>query len=106
MATQDEALQTGKQFLADLVAGKYEEAHKTFDKTMNEMMPVEGLKAAWEQIQFQAGVYKELVSSNVVIHEGHNVVLLTLGFERGRLLNRLVYDNQNKLAGMHFTPLE
>jgi hypothetical protein len=106
MATQDEALQKGEQFLNDVVAGKYQDAQKTFDHAMSEMMPVEGLQAAWEQIQVQAGKYKERVSSKVVTQDGHNIVMLTLRFERGQLVNRLIYDDKNQLAGMHFTPKE
>lgn len=104
MATQDEALEKGKQFVTDLVAGEYEKIYKTFDTAMSEMMPLEGIKAAWEQIQVQAGKFEELVGSKVGTQEGHNIVLHTLKFERGQLLNRLVYNGEGQLAGLHFAP--
>ena len=101
---QEQALEKGKQLLKDLVAGQYEAIHGTFDKAMSEMMPVEGVSATWAQIQLQAGKFQELVSSKVVTQEGHDIVLLTLKFERGSLLNRLVYSPEGKLAGLHFAP--
>jgi hypothetical protein len=106
MATQEQALEAGKALLNNLVAGKFEEIHKTFDQAMSEMMPMEGLKAAWAEIQVQAGKYEDLVGSKVATQDGYNVVLLTLKFERGKLLNRLVYNDKNQLAGLHFAPKE
>ena len=104
MATQEEALEKGKQLLKDLAAGNTKAVHDTFDKAMTEMMPLEGVAATWAQIQMQAGKYQELVEAKVVTQEGHFIVLLTLKFERGELINRLVYRPDGLLGGMHFTP--
>lgn len=107
MATQAEtALESGKTFLNQVVAGKYAEAASQFDKTMTEMMPVEGLKAAWEQVQVQAGKFHETLDSKVELQEGYGIVLHTLRFERGKLLCRLVYSGDNKMGGLLFAPAD
>lgn len=102
----DQPLAWGHALIDQLIQGQFEQAAQSFDATMSEVMPPEGLKAAWEQVQMQAGPFQQKLAATCQMEEGYHIVLLTLRFDRGNLLCRLVYDQQGKLAGLHFRPVD
>ena len=79
---------------------------KSFDETMVQAMPADALKSAWTQILTQAGAYQEQVRTTSETQEGYHIAQLTLRFERGDLLVRMIFNADGKLGGLHFRPAE
>lgn len=105
MATNTEpVIESAQQFIRQLQAGEFEQAATRFDKTMGEMMPLEGLKAGWEQVQMQAGPFQEALDATAESQDGYQVVVIKLRFEKGNVACRLVFDQAGKVAGMGFAP--
>ncbi|MBN1346059.1 MAG: DUF3887 domain-containing protein [Phycisphaerae bacterium] len=87
-----------------LAAGQLDEVVKDFNPEMKAQMPVEAIKAAWQAMTTQLGEFKGTDAGKVEPLEQLSLVTLPTRFAKGTLDARVVYDKQNKVAGLHFLP--
>jgi hypothetical protein len=83
---------------------KFEEATKSFDETMLKAMPADVLKSTWETIQSQAGEFKKQVRNRLESAEEYDTVIVSCEFARVKVDTRVVFDKQQKIAGLFFQP--
>jgi hypothetical protein len=91
-------------FIQQLVDGQFEAAVSTFDSTMTSVVPAAQLQTIWEQVQAQAGAYQLQMGSRVEKAGPYTAILVTTMFEHTPLDVKVVYDLEDKIAGLFFVP--
>lgn len=98
-----EARTKAEDLLGRLAARDFVGAAAAFDARMQEVVPVEALEHAWDQILREAGRFREVAQSEATAEEDALiVVVLRCAFDRGQLIGRLLFDEQGQVAGLHF----
>lgn len=96
---------TKAEALVDALAkGDYQAATKDFDATMKNALPAAKLADTWKQIQAQAGAYKGRGASRQDKEQGYDIVYVACRFEKVPLDAKVVFDSQQKVAGLFFQP--
>ncbi len=89
-----------------LIEQKFEEAFSQFDSTMTEQLPLEKLKATWLEIADAVGPFSKHLGTKIEKADQHDVVSVTLRFLKFTMDVRVVYDEQQRVAGLFFRPSE
>ena len=75
-----------------------------FDPTMMKALPEARLRAGWQDAVKQVGPFQKQLKARTVEQAGHRIVLVTCQFEHGALDVKVVYDGQNRVAGLWLVP--
>jgi dienelactone hydrolase len=86
------------------MAGDFEKAVQPFDETMKKAMSADRLKKVWEGVTGQQGSFKEVGGARTEAVQKYQVVFVTTEFERGKLDTKVVFDADNRIAGLFFVP--
>jgi hypothetical protein len=90
--------------LKNLQAGKFAEVVKEFDPKMTQAIPEERLRAVWEMMTAQFGAVKSIEERRSGELKGFQAVELILAFERERVVQRIVFGADGKIAGLSYNP--
>lgn len=93
-----------KQFIDLLAKGQYDSAAVHFDATMSKAMPAAKLKEVWQSLQAQMGAFKAAGGVRTEMIQIYHVVYVTCEFEKGKLDAKVVFNQQNQIAGLFFIP--
>lgn len=93
-------------FVAALVAEDFEAASGYFDADMLKAIPTDKLGDLWEQLLSQVGPYQNEISRKQETSEGYDVVIATVKFEKSPLNIRMVFNSDQRIAGLFFQPAE
>lgn len=94
-----------RTFVDFLVESKFEEACGMFNEEMAAAMSPAELKATWDKLIGQIGAFREVTESKVTKEGGHKVVDVTCNFAEGPINIRVVFDKEEKVAGLWFRPV-
>ncbi len=92
------------EFVAHLAAEEYEDAFAYFDATMAEALPLDDLILTWNTVQQQAGAYVEEVKQERETQNPYEIVIVTGEFAEAYIDIRIVFDGDEKIAGLFFQP--
>lgn len=95
-----------KTFVGLLVAGQFEEAHQMFNAEMAAAVPLAELEATWTGLLGQVGEFREITESKATEKEGHIVIDVVCEFANGPINVRVVFDAENKVAGLWLLPAQ
>ena len=90
--------------LKNLQDGKYADVVKEFNPVMLNAIPEEKLRAVWEMLTAQFGAVKSIDERRSGELKGYRAVELILSFERERVVQRVVFDADGKIAGLAYNP--
>lgn len=90
--------------LKNLQDGRYAEIVKDFNPAMVKAIPEERLRAVWEMLTAQFGAVKSIEERRSGELKGFRAVELILAFERERVVQRMVFDADGKIAGLAYNP--
>jgi uncharacterized protein len=98
--------QLGRTFTDELLTRAFDKVIEQFDSRMAAGLPREKLTALADGLNAQAGAFKAVESVNVEDLSTQNLhrVFLILAFEKGRLLETVVFNDDSKVVGLFFTP--
>lgn len=99
-------IDSAQTFLERLLNEDFEAAASGFDETMSRVMPAEKLQQTWETVLKQAGAFQERTGFRRERTGGYESVFLTCAFEKALLDIRVVFDAENRIAGLFFTPAQ
>ncbi len=91
-------------FIDLLAAGEYEKAVADFDATMTRVMPASKTREVWEQVLKQVGTFKSRLSVRAESAGIYDIILVTCQFAKTKLDVKVVFDPQQKIAGLFFVP--
>jgi uncharacterized protein len=94
----------GSEFVAHLAAGEYEEAFAYFDETMANALPLDDLILTWNSVQEQAGEYVGEATQERQTQTPYEIVIVTGEFADAYIDIRMVFDANEKIAGLFFQP--
>lgn len=100
----EQRTQQAKVFVALLAAGEFEKASDSFNGTMRKGLPPDKLKQVWQTIEGQFGKFKQTGDIRLETDGKFQSVFVTTEFERGTLATKVVFDAENKIAGLFFVP--
>ena len=83
--------------------GDYAAATSEFTEEMKKAAPAATLKDIWEQLLIQRGAFVQRSASTHTVVQGYQTVFVTCQFAKGELDAQVNFDNQGKIAGLHFT---
>lgn len=93
-------------FVNRLVLQKYEEASLEFDEPMNAMFNTEKLKETWEKYVQDAGSLIQINPTKTAKIDEYTTVLVQCEFQLLKINVQVVYNKQNQISGLSFTPIE
>ena len=89
-------------FIATLEKGDFDAARATFTPEMKQALPPKRLDALWRSVDSQHGDLRRPVKVKTEPIQGYTRVFVKCEFEKGMLYTIVVYDAQEKLAGLFF----
>jgi fermentation-respiration switch protein FrsA (DUF1100 family) len=87
-----------------LIAAKFDEAVTYFEKTVAAQMSSNRMQETWNALQGQVGAFKDIAGTRSDKQSGYNRVFVTCNFERAPVDVLVVYDKEEKIAGLFFRP--
>jgi hypothetical protein len=87
-----------------VVAGKYDQAVKSFDNTMSAQVTAARLQDMWNAINTQFGEFKDIKGTKASPYGEYIIVFVTCNFNNGALDIQLTFDAGRKIAGLYFRP--
>ena len=103
-APETDAVKTARQFAESLAKGKYDEAVKLYDEAMAKALPVDKLKATWEQVAASSGAFESLGEPAASKEGGYDVVIIPAKFKNASLNLRIVVNDKHQVAGFFIQP--
>lgn len=105
-ASAEDALTVkARALIAALDKGDFALAAKDFDATMSKVMGPDKLEAMWaKQLPAQVGRFKQQGPARREELQGYRIVLVTCSFEKTMLDARVVFDKEDRVAGLGFVP--
>lgn len=89
-----------------MAAGSFGQVVASFDQTMSKGLPVDKLAEVWQALEKQVGPYVEPVTTTMEMSGEYRVVTLVGRFAQAAIDIRIVFDTEEKVAGLFFKPSE
>lgn len=103
-----ERTELARQLVAHLAAGKFAEAVNHFDATMAKVLPAEKLQEVWQGVVAQYGRFEVAGEIQLeAVEQGgrkYHIVLVRCKFAAAPLRVKVVFDEEQKIAGLFFVP--
>lgn len=103
---EDELEQRGRHFVELLAQGRFEDAAASYDATMLRVLPPAKLSAVWDDVLQQYGAFQQIVEARSAPANAYTMVNVHVQFEKALLNFRVVFDKDQRVAGLFYTPLE
>jgi Protein of unknown function (DUF3887) len=103
--TKDAAVAKAESILKHLQDGKAADIVKQFDARLTSALPEAKLTDAWSALVSKFGAFKQIQERREGSFKERQTVELILVFEKDTIVNRVVFDNDGKVAGLVFQPL-
>ena len=87
-----------------LAEGDFAAAGVDFNAEMQAAAPEAKLKEIWDQLTGQYGAFRQRLASVNQVVQGNQAVFVTCQFEIVELDAKVIFDNQDKIAGLFFSP--
>ena len=91
--------------LKNLQDGKFADVYREFNPMMAKAIPEERLRAVWDAMNAQFGALKSIDERRSGELQGLRAAELILTFEKERVVQRVVFDNDGKVAGLVYQPV-
>ena len=93
-----------RTLVTNMADGKFDQAVEPFDQIMTKALPATKLQVVWEQITSKYGTFKRVTDTRTETVQKYKIVFVTCEFEQGKLDTKVVFTEQNKIAGLFFVP--
>ena len=100
------AIGKAEAVLKNLQDGRFGDVVKDFNSVMEKAIPEARLRAVWEMLTAQFGALKSIDERRSGELKGFRAVELILSFERERVVQRVVFDADGKIAGLAYNPAD
>ena len=102
-ARTEELLSRTQKFTSCLQSEDFEAALGMMDERLMSSLE-DTLESTWRQLGMALGAFVETGDSAGFSADGYNVIEMTLIFENGTLVQRTVFDRENRLTGLWYVP--
>lgn len=91
-------------FVNRLILRRFEEASLEFDEPMNAVFNAEKLEETWEKYVQDAGSLIQIIPIKTAEMDDYRIVLVQCEFQMLKLDVQVVFNTQNQISGLSFTP--
>lgn len=110
LQAQEVSDQEGENLIESVIEEFQQEAFESirerFDDRMKENFSLEQMQEVWANLNKQFGAYQDHEKVRMKKQQGYDVVLSQLNFENESLDFQLALNEEKKISGMFFQPLE
>ena len=103
--SREAAIAKAEAIFKNFQDGKTADIVKEFDARMAAEVPEEKLKPMWPEFTGKFGAFKGIDERREGLMQGRQAVELFLSFEKEKVLQRVVFDGEGKVAGLVFRPI-
>lgn len=101
----DTALEAiARELLANLVAGRFDDAGKHFDDTMRSQLPPLSVAALSRNIANTFGTFRSITEVHQRIEKPYRIIDLIAACDKSQLAFRVAFDAKNRIAAVHISP--
>ncbi len=90
------------EFISYLVAEDYEKAASYFNTEMKKAMSVKQLEKSWQNLLARTGPYQGEIEKKVETVQDYRAVNTLTAFDGEKMNVRVVFDDDNRVAGLWF----
>lgn len=101
-----ERVELAREIVEQMGQGEFEKAVQRFDTVMTKALPPAKLQSIWKGLISQFGSLQQIADTRTEALKQYQIVLVTCQFERGKLDAKVVFTEQNKIAGLFFVPAD
>lgn len=91
-----------KDFVDLMVQGDYTGVVARFDKKMQEVLSENQVEEMWSAMQVRYGQYQKQIGVRQTTEQGFDCVYVTCAFEKQNIDIKVVFDGEQKVAGLWF----
>ena len=91
--------EAGEQFVADMADGAFESAYQRFRSNLQSQTSPGHVEAVWMGYTNVGGPFQEVADATETVQSGYDAVDLTLAFERGEHVLRIMVDEAFDVVG-------
>ncbi len=102
----EELIAQAKEFVDLMAKGEFSRAVENFDSVMSKAMPEAKLKEVWQTVINQAGPFKKQKGTRTETLPKFDIVYVTCEFEKGDLDVKVVFNKEEQITGLWFTPAQ
>jgi len=95
-----------EEFIADMHAEDFNSAVSFFNADMKKAMSERKLQQNWEAVLAQQGAYEGEIEKHIEESGDYRAVNIITDFAAGPINIRVVFDGDNRVAGLWFQPVE
>lgn len=103
-AQENRNIEISKLVISSFQKNEFSKIVETFDQNMKAALPAEKLKLVWEDLNNKCGKFQKMGEITVGKIQIYNVTYTLCHFENMKLKMKLVFDRENKIAGLFFVP--
>src|SRR5579859_6840958 len=92
-------------FVDELAHGRWEHPQTAFDSALSAAMPSAKLQALWQTLESTGGPFRRVDGTRLQSKDDFQVALVTCQFDRLRKVLRVVFDRENRVAGLFYGPV-
>jgi len=102
--TNEAATTKAESVLENLRVGKTADVVKELDSKLSQELPADRLQAVWPGLLKQFGAFKSIAERRVGLMDARQAVELFLVFEKETIVQRIVFDQEGRIAGLVYRP--
>lgn len=88
-----------------MTVGDFSATTEDFDSTMKSVLPPERIEEEWEALATNLGAFQEQTGTRIEGEDGYEVVYVTCEFEDSSVDVKVVFNDENQVAGLFFVPV-
>ena len=104
--SSEAAIAKAEAIFKNLQEGRTSDVVKEFNAQMSAAVPEDKLKPMWPAFTAKFGAFKGIDERREGQVQGRQAVELFLAFEKEKVVQRVVFDGEGKVAGLVFRPLD
>jgi len=102
--TTNPCIEKSKAILSCFTKGDFVGVSKDFNEIMLAELTPDKLKEAWNSVNQQAGAYVKYTTISDSLDQRCRAIYITCVFQNAKLILKTVFDKNNKVTGLWFSP--
>ena len=103
-AQESRNTEISKMVINSFQKNEYLKIVETFDQNMKNALPAEKLRLVWDDLNSKCGKFQKMSEMTVGKIQTYDITYTLCHFENMKLKMKLVFDKENKIAGLFFVP--
>lgn len=103
-SSDEEKERLAKTIVQNLSAAKYEDVRSDFHETLKQILSVEKIANAWENLISSVGNFESISSIQSSKMQAYEIVRVKCKFKSGNCNVDVTFNDENKVVGLYLNP--